>query len=134
MSEQEMVKDVDWLLASAYVFMQTQKFNLSTILLETVLVVEPNCAEGYRLLSYSYFKQERFKDAFGMSQKWQKLPKSRREMQAKYVANMFLLQAKALRRLKRLDLAKKCYTQYLFFIEKAKGAGKQAAEDVGNKK
>ncbi len=118
MQAQEQGQDVDWLLAVAYVFLQTQKYSLAVTFLETVLVLKPSSAEGVRLISFGYHKQSRFKDAFNATQKWQQMPKTKRETEPKYIAHIFLLQSQCLMQLNRPDLAKKCYVQYASMIKR----------------
>ncbi len=103
-----------WILASSYVYLQMQHYDKAICLLEALLVLDKKNLQALKILSYAYFKKERYEDAFISARKW--IDASKNLIEPKEIALMYLLQGRSLLKLNRKDLAKKClqkYKQYL---------------------
>lgn len=106
-------ENVEWLLALAYVFIQTNKTSRALAILNAVLIENQSNSDALKLSSFAHFKKEEFDKSFGFIKAWMELPDTNREEKIE----MFLLQARVLLRLKRKDLAKKCLLKYKDLID-----------------
>jgi len=104
------VDQQQWALALAYVYVQAQQYDKSIKLLEALLIVNKDDPQAVKILSYAYFKKERYEDAFVLARKW--IQQMQKIVESKEIALMYLLQGRALLKLNRKDLAKKCLEKY----------------------
>ncbi len=108
------VEQQHWALALAYVYLQAQQYDKAIQLVEALLVLDKNDPQALKMLSYAYFKTARYEDTFVLARKW--IQQMQKVVSPKEIALMYLLQGRALLKLNRKDLAKKClekYKQYL---------------------
>lgn len=114
-------ENVEWLLALAYVFIQTNKPSRAMAILNAVLIENQDNPDAMKLSSIAFFKKEEFDKAFGFIKKWMALSGTSREERIE----MYLLQARVLLRLKRKDLAKKCLLKYTELIDEEEAEFKE---------
>ena len=99
-----------WALALGYVYLQTQNYDKTIILLEALLVLDSEDMQALKILSYAYLKVGRYEDSFISARKW--IQHMQKTLAPKELALMYLLQGRALLKLNRKDLAKKCLQKY----------------------